>query len=1296
MGLNYTIWGFIKMRITHIAAVVLASIAGASTASAKDVSDFKKLDVFPEIIDIKSFAEEKIKNEVTQDFYYIVRLGQQPLATKFNQSNNKKGNLVNIYSNEAKAHLALLKQERATFKSTLAKHMPHVKAERHYDTVINAVVVKSKKDVFQDLVSLPGVTKVFKHEMYQASMDASNALINATQVWEQMGGKENAGKGVKVAVIDTGIRPEHPMFADDSGFEIPAVRPSNDYCAEVPSFCNNKLIAARYAMPTFAQPSYEHLSPLGYGSHGTHVAGTAVGNHVTTNYQGVELEMSGVAPGAYLMAYKGLFGGSGSNVMLLEMLDWAVKDGADVINNSWGRGAGGDPANSVYTEAFQNAEDAGVVVVSAAGNSGPGAQTVGCPGCIESGLTVASTFHGRFFAQSLSFEGLDSMMALPSGETSIETDFSGDLLYAGSVDEENVYACNAYAADSFKDKIALVSRGGCTFTSKVTNAAAAGATGVVVHNNIVGAPLTMFVEGTTVPSFMVSKPDGESLIAAITDENSMVSVSAEKVSIVDASSVDTMSGFSSRGPNGDNNVLKPDIAAPGSSILSALSPDDSGGLEYGTLSGTSMASPHVAGAAAIMKQMYPEWSATDIKTALTSTSKNTGVLKEDYVTPVDPFDVGAGRLDLATSTKAALVFDKPSMAQNPCVSSCGFALNMQNKTATTATWTATVSFEQAGINASVSPASVTLEAMQEAEFSVAVNASESESEGWAFGTVTWTDSSGTYPAAHLPIAVSVNNSTLSSSLIGNAMLGDEVAMMSRISNTGNAFDKQVTMKVKAPSDAVIVDGSESVVLDNASQIAMDLDVNANQLLWTGYLGASEFNLATFAAPLPSISTFVAPLSCSGECDETGIDISLASLGMSFEFNGSKYNAITISDNGIALVGGGNPSGSWNNQSLPSSATPNNVLAPLWADFDLNGSANTSGGGDLYLGIFDLGGTNYLAIEWNKAQLWNDVDAKEYTFQIWIGLGEEQDIFYQYLDLNATLPSAATVGAENASGDIGAMMYYNGGGTAPSNGLALAILNTLPGSVEMNYSLLIEGVLNLGVEDTVSVAEDGSASVNVVENDRTSENRTVELTMEHGSDTYYSTKTIPVQSAAALDYSTIAIVSAPENGSVIINTEDNTLTYSPNADFNGTDSFTYDYADESGARIKATPVSVSVSSINDAPTLLASSTSVSVDEGEDVSLSVTGSDVEGDDIYYIWTQTSGTSAGASSSTNTLSFEAPKVKADETLAFSVVATDGDLSSEPVTISVLVNNKKSSGSMGLFLLLLLPFAIRRKFKG
>jgi minor extracellular serine protease Vpr len=209
-------------------------------------------------------------------------------------------------------------------------------------------------------------------------------------------------EGVKVAIIDSGIRPEHPMF-QSNGHTRPAGLPNDDYCSTIDaSFCNDKLVLARYYAPTFQVHPDENISPLDFNGHGTHVTGTAVGNAVTATIDSIEVNISGVAPGATLMVYRAFYQtdtspGASSSIQLVAALEDAVADGADIINNSWGGSIGSNPANSVYTPIFAAAEAAGVLMVSSAGNSGPGANTIGCPACAEAGLAVASTQTGRVF-----------------------------------------------------------------------------------------------------------------------------------------------------------------------------------------------------------------------------------------------------------------------------------------------------------------------------------------------------------------------------------------------------------------------------------------------------------------------------------------------------------------------------------------------------------------------------------------------------------------------------------------------------------------------------------------------------------------------------------------------------------------------------------------------------------------------------------------------------------------------------------------------------------------------------------
>ena len=778
---------------------------------------------------------------------------------------------------------------------------------------INAVVVTSTDDIFEQLQNVDGVKAVFREEMYYEQMDASLDLIKAKQVWEQLGGDMNAGKGIKVAVIDGGIRPESPLFKD-TGFTAPTTKPTTDYCATVePTFCNNKLIAARFSTPTFSTVPQEYMSPLGNGGHGTHVAGTSVGVPAKIKFNGstniipsvdgkpvedgfTELTVSGVAPGAYLMAYKALFQvfradgtvtGSGSNVMLLEALDWAVKDGADVINNSWGGGPGGNPASSPYQAAFKAAEDAGVVVVTAAGNDGPGAQTVGCPGCIESGITVASTTTGRFFANTVKFGADTPMLGITGAEfgatiAALKADPVSKVIDAAKAQPANALACTAFPADTFKDSFALISRGDCTFTAKINNAMAAGAKGVIMVQNNDGQPTSMANAGTTIPSLMISKADGAKLAKAIEGApNTTATLSRFASRVVSAQFADNMSSFSSRGPDGDNNILKPDMGAPGSDILSATSPDafsDKRGFQL--MSGTSMASPHVAGAAAIMQQRFPKWTAVEIKTAMTSTSVN-GLKKEDSVSATTPFDIGAGRLDVSRAVKAAATFDKPSFAQNPCVINCNFTRSIRNMSDKEVTWTGTVQFTDGATVGKLDKTSITLKpygtAGDKADFVLSVDGTMATYGNWSFGNVLWTSSDATAPTATMPIAVRVANTADSTTLATASSTVVKAGEPTQVTATfGNKiYDKQVTILATAPAGTKFVAGSESAVLTGATEFLLDGNASNGRVAWTGNVNKPSLALAAGPSAGPTVlKGAIAAATCSGECDDNVISYNL--------------------------------------------------------------------------------------------------------------------------------------------------------------------------------------------------------------------------------------------------------------------------------------------------------------------------------------------------------------------------------------------------------------------------------------
>ena len=1288
-------------------AVALAITASFIAASAQSTEYTSAKNLSLEILKVESHNRNLKNKTALREYpnYFIVKLESKPLASISASANSDiKGNRLNLNTSSTKKHMDVLAKERAQFASVLKSSMPDAKVERHYDTVFNGVVVTSTKDIYDTLLALPGVTRVFREEMYYANMDASLSLINATKVWEEMGGSANAGKGVKVAVVDTGIRPENPMFADDSGFVAPESLPTDDYChTSAPDFCNNKLIVARSPLPTFEVHPDEHLSPLGYGSHGSHVAGTAVGNPVSITHEGIDVDISGVAPGAYLMVYKGLFttpegGGSGSNVMLLEMLDWAVKDGADVINNSWGGGAGAHPSSSVYGDAFLAAEEAGVVVVSAAGNDGPGAGTIGCPSCVESGITVANTTHGRFFGNSVDVAG-DSFLAVEANNGLLEESITLPVVAAFNAEEANFEGCSAYADSYFTDSIALVSRGACAFSDKTANAMAAGAEGIIVYNSSDAAPITMYQPDAELPSLMISKADGEAIIDSLGDEAVTVTMNAEVSRIVVEQYTDNMAGSSSRGPNGDNDSLKPDIAAPGTNILSAFSPDDSDS-NFGTLTGTSMASPHVAGAAAVMKSLHSDWSATDIKTALTSTSKTTGLVKEDVVTAVDAFDVGAGRLDLEMASKAVVTFDKPSFAKNPCVGACTFTRTIKNMGNSEAEWEASVSFTNPEVTGQISPSMVTLAAMGSedgamAEFSLNVDSRFGKFDTWEFGQVTWKDKSGQNADIHMPVAIFASTSADSAMLStfateSEAMNGEAFEINAAFNNV--EFTNQVAVKVTPPEGTTIVVGSESSTVVNGTELLLDHDEIANSITWTGRLAKPEMT----SSAAGGISYTLAEnggtiLACGGECDETAITLNFGSPA--YKFNGVMYETITISDNGIIRAGSGSTAGSWNNQNLPDSTAPNEVIAPFWTDFDLNGSENTSGGGDLYYDFLTTGsGATYFVVEWYKAQPWNDPQAREYTFQAWIALGEDEEVFFNYPDLADTLPANLTVGVENSTGSVGISHYYNGEGNAPVSDSSVNLNVVAGGAVNLSYMLTATAELDLGVADTATVIEDGEAvSIDVLANENMSETKSLAIEVMHEGAKVNAVDTVEITANGDYDFATLE-VSEPANGVATV-TAEGMVEYTPNADFSGIDTFTYQVKDQVGTAIKATTVSVDVTPVNDAPTLADGSTQ-RVTEGYVANLSVKGSDVDGDSLTYTWKQVSGTQVSASSTTNTIKFTAPS-KGEETITFEVTASDSEFTSNAATVSAkVINSPSSGGSMGWLSLALLPLVwLRRK---
>ena len=1281
-----------KLSIAITAALVSSAAMASGSYTANQFS--------PELTSVDNYKKSQVSNSViSSPQRFIVEL-ESPAIAKYQggiqsfaaTAPTKKGQRVDTQSAPAINYASHLQNQQQAFKSSLSQIAPNAKVERNFKTLFNGVTLVGQGLSLEQLAAMPGVKSVYPETMYETNMDASHEIINSAAMWEAVSGMENAGKDIRVAVIDTGIRPENPMFSGE-GFAKPTTNmPTDDYCSSVDtSFCNDKLIVARWSQPTFEVCADEHMSPLGYGGHGSHVAGTSVGNKISITYKEVDVDISGVAPAAYLMVYKALFTktdcsrGSGSNIMLMEAMEHAVNDGADVINNSWGGGAGGDPANSPYKTMYEAAEAAGVVVVTAAGNDGNGAQTIGCPACIESGITVANSTTGRFFANGFTAGG-DELLAIEGNNELLTEDITLPVIAAVNIDAENFEGCTAFPADSFKDGIALISRGACAFSDKAANAEAAGAKALVVYNSKPGAPISMYMPDATLPGVMISKDDGETLIEGLGDETTGT-IGAEVKRIANSAFADFINSSSSRGPNGNQNILKPDLAAPGTSILSATSPDEDG-TDFTTMSGTSMASPHVAGAAALMSQLHPEWSANDIKTALTSTAHMGGVLDDDAETPASPFAMGAGRMDLDAAAKAVLTFDKPSVASDSCVGPCTFTRTVYNKSDETTSWSLSASADSAGI--SVSPTSLELEAGASAEFTVTVDSTFTEYGSWIFGNVMIKSDEGKQDA-HLPLAIMAKESS-DSSLIStittkaDIKASDEFPIKAIVNNT--LFENTVTVTALAPEGTKLTSEDDVVVsMNGATQHGFEVDEKNGRITWVGKLDLPEISSVKGTGASPSIFDLgIAYVpACDEGCDEKAFTFSTPE----YKYNGATYDSITISDNGIVIVGGGTTSGSWNNKELPASANPNNILAPFWTDYDLtDGTPGDTGGGQLGIQFAEAGDDTWIVVEWNKAQVYADTSGDAYTFSVWIKAGEEEDIWFNYHDI-PNMPEKVTIGAENIGGSVGTTYHYNGeGGTVVTNDF-VELQSTASGSVKIDYMVKATS-FNHGQIDSVETEEESSVELNVLDNDTMLDQKVARVSVTGDGMTANAQRLIDVAPAGKLGK--VTLVEAPSNGEVTF-TEDGTATYSPNKDFFGKDSFTYSSEDEDGNVSEPTAVTITVSNINDAPTVSPSAETSIVNTP--ITIESNAKDVDGDDLTFTWTQTSGDTISFSSTDQDIKVTAPS---SGTYTFAVVANDGAVDSKTGEVTLTVSSapdNSSGGSLGWLTMLLLPFAGLRRRK-
>jgi uncharacterized repeat protein (TIGR01451 family) len=754
-----------------------------------------------------------------------------------------------------------------------------------------------------------------------------------------------------------------------------------------------------------------------------------------------------------------------------------------------------------------------VFVATSNGNSGPLPQTTGTPAGVPWITAVGATQDDEVFALALEVTGDldDSYFALEgAGDVPFTEDVSGDMVPADPLN-----GCSPLNND-IGGQIALVIRGVCAFTDKYNNAAAAGAAAIIVYNDGTApdriAPIVMSAPGTTIPGAMIDFFSGDLIETTVSGGGSVTGTIGPSTKI---SQDNRIAGFSSRGPNGGApDVIKPDVAAPGVSIIAAetLEPNDDagGGVPYQRLSGTSMSSPHVAGAFALLKEAHPDWSAAMARSALMSSARQ-DLQKTFGDRAADPFDIGAGAIVPAGAFAPGLVYDAgffnylaftcDNNVQLPTDEECaelvafgfpadGSDLNLtsigigelvgaQTVTRTvTSTTPGTTTFDAVvepppGIDAVVSPMQLVLAEGESTTFTVEFSPNgEASFDEWTFGSLTWTNDAGVSdarsPIAIRPLTASNANQFSKTVDASTAVPGDILTYELSVVNDNKTGPITVT-DVVPDGTTFVADSETEVVTEGSTSSGWAYDDGSNSLSWAGELDVGVFNVSASPSPfgyfsLASIS--VPPQGCPSDCDDGGF----IWTGLPpFTYNGASYDSLILSVNGTIEAGLASLSTAGAaNTDMPASTLPNNLIAPYWRDLNLGD------GGQWYLAFLTDGPFGWLVIEWEDVPEFGNTDAA--TFQVWIevdGSPTAPNIHFTYDRLDDPTGNF-TVGAENAEGTDGDAYYYNGDGTAPVVGVDV-LVESLPG-----------GTATLGFQVETDCSEDPTINQGDFINDENTE------------------------------------------------------------------------------------------------------------------------------------------------------------------------------------------------------------------